>query len=73
MAEIFAQVPSLGQTAPVDRVRDSRRGAIDQEGKRKRPRKSEPSAPASGTGSESPDSGSAEDHKKSGHLVDIVI
>jgi hypothetical protein len=73
MAESFATVPALGQTAPVDRLRDSRRGALDQEGKRKRPPKGESSAPAPGIGPEPPDSAPAEENKKSGHLVDIVI
>lgn len=72
MADSFTTVPSLGQTAPVERVRDSRKGAIDQEGKRRRPRKEEPSAPAS-AGPEALEAGAPGETKKSGNLVDIVI
>jgi hypothetical protein len=73
MVDRFTTTSSLGQTTPVDRVRDSRRGGIDQEGKRKRLKKPVPSAPVSAGGLEAEDPGPSEDVKKSGKIVDIVI
>jgi hypothetical protein len=73
MAEQFTPAAALGQTAPVDRLRDSRKGAIDREGARRRPRKPGAPAPAAGPGPEPEDPGDAGTAKPSGNIVDIVI
>ena len=73
MAESFTTAAGLGQTTPVERVRPSLREAIDRERPGKRPRKPGAPDPPPAEGPETEDPGSAEDIKKSGRLVDIVI
>lgn len=73
MAENIPGALPLGQTTPVERVRDSRREAVDREGKRRNAKKSGPPAPASVNASEPEDPGDPAVAKNSGNLVDIVI
>jgi hypothetical protein len=73
MAENIPGTLPLGQTTPVERLRDSRREAIDREGKRRNPKKSGPPAPAAVNASETQDAGDPAVAKNSGTIVDIVI
>lgn len=73
MAESFTTAAGLGQTTPVERVRPSLREAIDRERPGKRPRKPGAPAPLPVEGPEAEEPESAEELKRSGRLVDIVI
>jgi hypothetical protein len=72
MADSFISTP-LHQTTPVDRLRDSKREAVDRYGKRPRPKKPEgrPPRPEEEEKPETPDL--EEETKKSGKILDIVI
>lgn len=73
MAENIPGALPLGQTTPVERVRDSRREAIDREGKRRTPKKSGPPTPAASEALDPEDPGDPGAAKNSGNIVDIVI
>ena len=72
MADSFISTP-LNQTTPVDRLRDSKREAVDRYGKRPRPKKPEgqPPMPEEEENSATPDL--EKETKKSGKILDIVI
>jgi hypothetical protein len=72
VADSFMTNP-LNQTPPVERLRDSKREAVDRYGKRPRPKKSGGQAPAAEE-NEKPEALNLEETpKKSGKILDIVI
>jgi hypothetical protein len=72
MADSFISTP-LNQTTPVDRLRDSKREAVDRYGKRPRPRKPEVQTPMPEEEEKSGVPDIEEETKKSGKILDIVI
>lgn len=73
MVESFTISTPLSQTTPVDRVRDTKREAIEQDRKRKRFKKSGGSALFPEAGDEPADQNPPEENKKSGKILDILI
>ncbi len=72
MADSLISTP-LHQTTPVDRLRDSKREAVDRYGKRPRPKKPEGQTPRAEE-EEKPETPDLEEKtKKSGKILDIVI
>ncbi|RPH86805.1 MAG: hypothetical protein EHM75_07095 [Desulfobacteraceae bacterium] len=72
MADSFISTP-LNQTTPVERLRDSKREAVDRYGKRPRPKKPEGQAPMPEEKEQSGVPDIEEESKKSGKILDIVI
>jgi hypothetical protein len=72
MADNFITTP-LHQTTPVERLRDSRREAVDRYGKRPRSKKPEEQPPAPEEKEQSGIPDREEETKKSGKILDIVI
>jgi|GEM_PF-5829461 hypothetical protein len=72
MADSFISTP-LHQTTPVDRLRDSKREAVDHYGKRPQPKKPEGRSPSPEEKEKSGTPDLEEETKKSGKILDIVI
>lgn len=74
MAEPIHSTAAMSQTKPVERLRDSKREAIDQDGKRRRPRKSADPVPEEREAVETDQTdGLNEENKQSGKILDILV
>lgn len=72
MADSFITSP-LQQTTPVERLRDSKREAVDRYGKRPRPKNPEGQPPPTEENEQPGIPELEEETKKSGKILDIVI